>query len=317
MITSNTNKQVKKVASYLKQAKARREDGVYVVEGIRIVEEIPEEDFVHLYVSDSYARKNKQVTLKSGKKIHFLNEKTLDDSTSKKLENAASSMVASNQKTNSTATSNQKTNSTDISYGSAENDIFDIVADDIFKKMTDTQTPQGILAVVKQKKYSLTNILKENKKQLLLILEDIQDPGNLGTMFRSGEGAGVTCVILSRNSADVYNPKVVRSTMGAIFRVPFVYVDDLPDIVSKLEKKGIHSYAAHLKGTKNYDEMDYTASSAFLIGNEGNGLSKEAADAAQDYILIPMLGQVESMNAATSAAILTFEAARQRRQQEI
>jgi TrmH family RNA methyltransferase len=101
--------------------------------------------------------------------------------------------------------------------------------------------------------------------------------------------------------------------MGSIFRMPFIYVDNLPTIVKDLSKRGIHTYAAHLKGKKNYDEFDYTEPSAFLIGNEGNGLTDETASEAENYVLIPMKGEVESMNAATSAAILTFEASRQRR----
>lgn len=101
--------------------------------------------------------------------------------------------------------------------------------------------------------------------------------------------------------------------MGSIFRMPFIYVDSLPEMLSELSQNGIVSYAAHLKGEKNYDEFDYTKPTAFLIGNEGNGLTKETADAADTYVLIPMKGEVESMNAATSSAILTFEASRQRR----
>ena len=101
--------------------------------------------------------------------------------------------------------------------------------------------------------------------------------------------------------------------MGSIFRMPFIYVESVPQVLETLKASGIHTYAAHLKGEKNYDEFDYTQPTAFLIGNEGNGLTKETADAADTYILIPMKGEVESMNAATSAAILTFEASRQRR----
>ena len=192
------------------------------------------------------------------------------------------------------------------------------VTDEVMKKMADTRTPQGVLAVVSMYQYSEEEVLDGYKemgieKPLLLILENIQDPGNLGTMLRSSEGAGVTGVILSKGSADVYNPKVIRSPMGSIFRMPFMYVDNLPAFVEKLSERGIKTYAAHLKGKRNYDKFDYTKPTAFLIGNEGNGLSKETADAASEYVLIPMKGQVESMNAATSAAILTFEASRQRR----
>ncbi len=198
-------------------------------------------------------------------------------------------------------------------YGAEE------VSDDVMKKMADTQTPQGVLAVVSQYHYTEEEVLEgynkddEGAKPLILILENIQDPGNLGTMLRSGEGAGVTGVILSKGSADIYNPKVIRSTMGSIFRMPFIYVENLAEMIKKLSASGINTYAAHLKGTKNYDEFDYTKPTAFLVGNEGNGLTKETADAATEYILIPMKGEVESMNAATSAAILTFEASRQRR----
>ena len=198
-------------------------------------------------------------------------------------------------------------------YGAEE------VSDDVMKKMADTQTPQGVLAVVSQYHYTEEEVLEgynkddEGAKPLILILENIQDPGNLGTMLRSGEGAGVTGVILSKGSADIYNPKVIRSTMGSIFRMPFIYVENLAEMIKKFSANGINTYAAHLKGTKNYDEFDYTKPTAFLVGNEGNGLTKETADAATEYILIPMKGEVESMNAATSAAILTFEASRQRR----
>jgi TrmH family RNA methyltransferase len=193
------------------------------------------------------------------------------------------------------------------------------VSEDVMKKMAATQTPQGVLAVVKQYHYTFEEVLKgynaseEDAKPLLLILENIQDPGNLGTMLRSGEGAGVTGVILSKGTADIYNPKVIRSTMGSIFRMPFIYVEDVPEVIGVLHANGVSTYAAHLKGKKNYDEFDYRQPTAFLIGNEGNGLTKETADAAGEYILIPMKGEVESMNAATSSAILTFEASRQRR----
>ncbi len=198
-------------------------------------------------------------------------------------------------------------------YGAEE------VSEDVMKKMAATQTPQGVLAVISQYHYTLEEVIKgynqddENARPLMLILENIQDPGNVGTMLRSGEGAGVTGIILSKGSADIYNPKVIRSTMGSIFRMPFIYVESVPQVLETLKASGIHTYAAHLKGEKNYDELDYTQPTAFLIGNEGNGLTKETADAADTYILIPMKGEVESMNAATSAAILTFEASRQRR----
>ncbi|MBE5840532.1 MAG: RNA methyltransferase [Butyrivibrio sp.] len=266
MITSVNNDRVRKVVTYIQKSKARREDDVFVIEGMKMLREVPVLQVREVYVTSRFVDKASE----DDKEILWR-------------------------------------------YGAEE------VSEDVMKKMADTQTPQGVLAVVSQYHYTEEEVLEgynqgnEGAAPLLLVLENIQDPGNLGTMFRSGEGAGVTGVILSKGSADIYSPKVIRSTMGSIFRMPFIYVDNLPDMVKKLGNYGISTYAAHLKGKKNYDEFDYTKPTAFLIGNEGNGLTKETADAATDYVLIPMKGEVESMNAATSSAILTFEASRQRR----
>ena len=118
---------------------------------------------------------------------------------------------------------------------------------------------------------------------------------------------------MSRETADIYNPKTIRSTMGSIYRVPFVYVSSLADMISMLNKKKIRVFAAHLKGECWYDQEDYCRGSAFLIGNEGNGLREETAALADSYIKIPMAGNVESLNAAMASGILMYEAARQRR----
>lgn len=191
---------------------------------------------------------------------------------------------------------------------------FEIVADNIFKNMSDTVTPQGILSIVRQNETNLTQILENRagqKNQCFLILEDIQDPGNLGTIIRTAEGAGVSGVILSRNTVDIYNPKVVRSTMGSLFRVPFVYVDDIVGTVLRMKETGILAYAAHLGGQDYYYEKDYTIPSAFMIGNEGNGLSDSLTFIADGLIKIPMCGKVESLNAANAATILMYEVLRQ------
>ena len=192
------------------------------------------------------------------------------------------------------------------------NAIYEIVADNVFKNVSDTQTPQGIMAVVAMPEYSLKELLAGEKTHLL-ILESIQDPGNLGTMVRTGEGAGVTGVIMNKTTVDLFNPKTIRSTMGSIYRVPFYVTDDLASTMNDLQQQGISLYAAHLKGEHAYDEEDYTKACGFLIGNEGNGLSDEIANLADTYIKIPMEGQVESLNAAISATLLMYEANRQRR----
>ena len=190
---------------------------------------------------------------------------------------------------------------------------YETVTEEVFKKISATITPQGILAIVKQSHYELEQLCKKDNP-LLFILEDIQDPGNLGTIIRTAEGAGVDGIVMSRNTVDVYNPKTIRSTMGSIYRIPFYYSPNLSDTMEELKQKGISIYAAHLKGKKAYYDLDLTKATAFLIGNEGNGLRKETADQAQEYMIIPMEGQVESLNAAAASVILMYEAARQRRQ---
>lgn len=190
----------------------------------------------------------------------------------------------------------------------------EIVSDTVFSHISDTKTPQGVLVVLEQREYALEEIINPaGKVPLLMVLDHLQDPGNLGTILRAGEAAGVTGVIMSEDTVDIYNPKVIRSTMGSIYRMPFVYVKDLPAVVAGLKEQGIHSYAAHLKGLHSYEEEDYRKGSAFLIGNEGNGLREEVADAAEIYVKIPMCGEVESLNAAVASSVLMFEAARQRR----
>lgn len=199
---------------------------------------------------------------------------------------------------------------------------YETVKEEVFRKISDTKTPQGILAVVKQPQYSLEQMILQDltekpsehaKQPLLVILEDIQDPGNLGTIMRTAEGAGVTGVIMTKETVDIYNPKTIRSTMGSIFRVPFLYVDNLQEVLEHLKENEIGVYAAHLQGKKLYDEFSYQKGTAFLIGNEGNGLKKETADKADGYMLIPMEGKLESLNAAVATALLVYEAARQRR----
>lgn len=188
---------------------------------------------------------------------------------------------------------------------------YETVSSEVFAKMSDTRTPQGILTVIRQPKYRLEDLLqKENP--LFLLLENLQDPGNLGTIFRTGEGAGITGVIMNRGTVDLFNPKVIRATMGSVYRVPFVYEEDLEETIGILRRRGIKIYAAHLKGEKYYDGFPLKEPTAFMIGNEGNGLTGAAADLADAYLKIPMEGEVESLNAAVCAALLMYEAHRQR-----
>ena len=189
----------------------------------------------------------------------------------------------------------------------------EVVADEIFDRMSDTVTPQGIIAIVDRKEYSLEEILDGRRNALFVILENLQDPGNLGTILRTAEAAGVDGIILGENCVDIYNPKVVRSTMGAIFRVPFVYVENVRQVISLMNERGIETFAATLnKDSKLYDTCDYHGATAFVIGNEGSGLTEDSIRLAGHNIYIPMQGEVESLNASVAAGILMYEAARQR-----
>lgn len=263
MISSTTNKQVKYVNALIKKAKARREEDLFVAEGVRMCLELPKERIHTLYVSESFYKHPDSRRITEGVKQ------------------------------------------------------VELVKDEVFKALSDTQTPQGVLALVRQYHYTLDQVTKTRAEggvpAHLMILERLQDPGNLGTILRAGEGAGVTGILMDKDTADIYNPKVIRSTMGSVLRVPFVYVDDLRETLHTLKNKKIQLYAAHLKGKNAYDKEDYTGDMGFLIGNEGNGLSDEIAEMADTYIRIPMAGQVESLNAAVAASVLMFEAARQRR----
>ncbi len=185
------------------------------------------------------------------------------------------------------------------------------VSDQVMRSVSDTVTPQGILAVISQPGYDLEKLL--TGEAYLLVLERLQDPGNMGTIFRTAEGAGVTGIIMSEDCVDIFSPKVVRSTMGSLFRVPFYISRDLISDVGFLQNRGIKLFATHPDASRTYFEQDYTKACGFMIGNEGSGLSDELSDISDEKITIPMRGELESLNAAMAAGILLYEGDRQRR----
>lgn len=193
----------------------------------------------------------------------------------------------------------------------------EVLSDTVFVYVSDTKTPQGVMCVVRQRNKTAKKwerlIEKEQQKPFFLVLDNLQDPGNMGTVIRTAEAAGVTGILMSADCVDVYNPKTIRSTMGSVYRMPLWYAEDICEAVRELKRQGIHTYAAHLEGAVVYDEAEYREGTAFLIGNEGNGLRQEVAELADTWVRIPMAGHVESLNAAIAAAVLMFEAGRQRR----
>ncbi len=267
-ISSTSNEKIKRTALYSQKASARKEDGVFIAEGTKLVIESPGDMVREIFISESSLEELE----------------TKKDSLWEKFKALASSLP--------------------------EDSVIK-VSDHVFEKISSQKSPQGMLAVIKTLSYKKEDITKGNP--LILVLEDIQDPGNVGTIFRTAEAAGVTGILLSEGCADPLSPKVVRSSMGAIFRMPFVIAPDLPKAVADLEKEGISCYAARLDAASEYDKCDLAAPTALLIGNEGNGLSAEVTASASKGIFIPMSGKTESLNAAVSASILSYEAARQRR----
>ena len=253
MITSSANQQIKYITHLQKNSKFRKEEGVFVVEGIKMVEE----SIRHGLALKLFMDENYEGTIQKGIDVEVISHK-------------------------------------------------------VFMTMSDTVSPQGIMATVKMPSYELAQLL-DAPDSSVLILEDINDPGNLGTMMRTAEGAGMSGVILSKKTVDLFNPKVVRATMGALYRVPFYYTEDLCSVLKTMREMGFSLFAAHLKGQCPYDQESFDGKTGILIGNEANGLSDEVSDLADKKVKIPMEGQLESLNAAVSAAILMYEQNRQKR----
>ncbi len=185
---------------------------------------------------------------------------------------------------------------------------YEIVVDRTFMELTDTVNPQGVIAVAQFAGLKASDIINKAVKEeccRLLILENLQDPGNLGTIIRTAEAAGYSGILMNKGTADMYNPKVVRSTMGAIFRVPCAYNDTTGNIVSMCIDAGITVYGAALEG-KDIREENFDRKLAFIIGNESAGISPETKELCKKLVKIPMGGSAESLNASVAAAILMY-----------
>lgn len=182
---------------------------------------------------------------------------------------------------------------------------YEVVSDNVMKAMSDTVTPQGILCIMRRFNYSLDYILKIKNPKIMLLC-DLQDPGNAGTIIRSAEGAGMDAVIFSNGSVDLYNPKTIRSTMGSIFRVPFIY-EEIEKVITHLKNMKIPVYTTDMNGM-SFREACYENGFAIIIGNEANGVSENVASMADQTITIPMCGKVESLNASIAASLIMYEA---------
>ena len=182
------------------------------------------------------------------------------------------------------------------------------VSDKIFKTLTQVMNPQGILAVVKKNKERPTIKYDED---IIVALDDIQDPGNLGTILRTVDSIGLKQLIVSKGTADAFNPKVVRSSMGAIFRVEVIEVENLKETIESIKRNKYELIVTSLQTESSIYDIDYTKK-IIVIGNEANGVSQEIQDMADKKIKIPMLGKTESLNASVATAIILYEYIRQK-----
>ena len=313
-----TNAKIKEIQKLTEKSKARREAGLFVIEGPRMFIETPLEWIEEIYVTQRFLDNADSGLLGMTEGPSVDGDSTETASTSPSSASPASSEGDST--TPASASSDSAAGSVENSHSDHSTSIrasemitwmnHEVVTEEQMKKLTDTVTPQGILCVVRQPSYTVEDIINHPGHRLLMILEDIQDPGNLGTIFRTAEGAGASGIIMTKGCADLFNPKVVRSTMGSIYRVPFFVTDDIEQTISLVKNAQIEVFAAHLKGEHFYDEIEYK-DAAFLIGNEGRGLKDSTASLADTYIKIPMSGELESLNASMAAGILMYEHNRQ------
>ncbi|GAA4767133.1 MULTISPECIES: TrmH family RNA methyltransferase [Flavobacterium] len=184
------------------------------------------------------------------------------------------------------------------------------ISKEVYQKLAYRDTTEGILAVAKTKNFSLEN-LKLPQNPLILVAEAPEKPGNIGAMLRTADAANLDAVIIANPKSDMYNPNIVRSSVGCIFTNQ-IGTGTTQEIIDFLKKNKINIYAATLQNSTSYHTQDYTKPTALVVGTEATGLSDEWRNNATQNIIIPMQGEIDSMNVSVAAAILIFEAKRQR-----
>ena len=252
VITSKDNDNIKKIKK-LKEKKYRKQEGKYIIEGSKLIEE----------------------AIKENAKIEQI-------------------IVCEDCITEAT--------NSNLLYEIAKYDCI-YVSEKVFKTLTDVSTPRGMLAVIKK---------KDNKKEvnynedMIVILDGVQDPGNMGTILRTIDSAGLSQVIVTKEVVDAYSPKVVRSTMGAIFRVNIIETEDKLKMIKEIKKHKFNVAATSLEASKSIYDVEFNKI-AIVIGNEANGVSQEVLDLADTKMIIPMPGRTESLNASVATGILIYE----------
>lgn len=191
-------------------------------------------------------------------------------------------------------------------YGYIEKDNIYIMKNNLFNILTSTETPQGAIAVVKNREFK-----SDINGEFFLLCDKVQDPGNLGTIIRTAHAAGVDGIILTKGTVDIYNDKVIRSTMGSLFYVPIIQEDENLTFIKALKEDGFSLVATSLQESKDFFESDLKGKMILSVGNEGNGISDEVFELADKKVKIPMPGGAESLNVAIATSIILFEKVRQ------
>jgi TrmH family RNA methyltransferase len=188
-----------------------------------------------------------------------------------------------------------------------------VVENKIFNSICDTKTPPGIVLIAEKPQIDFQSKIKNQKSKILLVvLHQLNNPANLGAIFRTAEAVGVTGIILTKGSSDVYSPKALRGSMGAAFRVPVLANIDFREVIEFCQKSGLKTYCADIKSAKTHSEIDWRSDCVLILGSEAHGLSEEEIELANDSFRIPMKSGVESLNVAVAGGIVLYEALRQR-----
>ena len=186
------------------------------------------------------------------------------------------------------------------------------VSDSVYDKVSQTETPQGILAVFEKPTQSRESFFKACENKNLLVIDRVQDPGNIGTLLRSAEAAGLAGAIVIKGSGDPFSPKAVRAASGATERFPIIFTESANDTLAILKSNGKKVFATAMSGSTVYYKADLRKNAAIVVSNEGNGASKEILDGADEILSIPMEAKSESLNVAIASGIIMFESRRQR-----
>ena len=294
LITSVNNQRVKEVAN-LKQKKYRTESGTFFAEGLRAVQEaVQYADVTELFYTEAEAGRLDVV-----------------------LEAAESVTADTKEKSENKKNANNNNAGTAKKRNEAANGIRMYQVDEkVMAKLSDTKAPQGVLAVIRTPEQSLRQLrpgTASDNNAPVIILDRVQDPGNLGTIIRTADAVGALGLILLEGCVDAYSPKVVRASMGSLFHLPVVQDVTAEEALTWCYRNGYEPAATALKNAQNVYKADISKKMAFLFGNEANGVAEELQAAAETRLFIPMTGLAESMNVAMAAGIILFEGLRQRK----